>query len=286
MTSKGNPGNCRYAYPQCPTDPEQLVYYLNNHNGGFFRFFNAPQGQQSLNQFYNQLSGSYGLYQPNAQTDQNTINNDHTNHGYGFYQSYQQKKDGHRLQNQNDGLYKPNLLNNQQTYSSTYKYDKFKFENDNEFEKRILNSPSNNLLEGDIDNDYGDTKLTFPDNNKFIVTDNTRDGRILKFPDATFNAVGSSSLNINYNDYEIQKYKRRGKSILFPDSNRYTDINKYINSHLSNINVKDYVFDHEHNFYVKKMNVNDGLKTVYVVRGNGDPNHPEIVRLKPGESVI
>ncbi|XP_045482211.1 uncharacterized protein LOC123686238 [Harmonia axyridis] len=48
-SSKGNAGTCMYAYPECPRDPEKLVEYLNNYNGGFFRFFNGihPQYQQN-----------------------------------------------------------------------------------------------------------------------------------------------------------------------------------------------------------------------------------------------
>lgn len=58
-------GACDTSYPRCPHDETQLLYYLNNHRGGFFRFFNsgnsfgaggdAPdnsflQQQQQLNQ--------------------------------------------------------------------------------------------------------------------------------------------------------------------------------------------------------------------------------------------
>ncbi|XP_054272757.1 calcium-binding protein P-like [Macrosteles quadrilineatus] len=51
-TSRGDSRACLVAYPTCPRDPDHLVDYLNNHNGGFFRFFNqqlqqyAPQYQQ------------------------------------------------------------------------------------------------------------------------------------------------------------------------------------------------------------------------------------------------
>ncbi|KAI4478056.1 hypothetical protein M0804_012247 [Polistes exclamans] len=39
-TSKSNPNNCYQEYPKCPRNPDQLIHYLNNHNGGFFRYFN------------------------------------------------------------------------------------------------------------------------------------------------------------------------------------------------------------------------------------------------------
>ena len=34
-------GECDAAYPRCPRDEEQMLHYLNNHRGGFFRFFNG-----------------------------------------------------------------------------------------------------------------------------------------------------------------------------------------------------------------------------------------------------
>ncbi|XP_075227248.1 uncharacterized protein LOC142327795 [Lycorma delicatula] len=54
-TARGDPRACLVAYPTCPRDPDKLVDYLNNHNGGFFRFFNqqipqyAPQYQYYQN---------------------------------------------------------------------------------------------------------------------------------------------------------------------------------------------------------------------------------------------
>ncbi|EZA51757.1 hypothetical protein X777_09514 [Ooceraea biroi] len=39
-SSRGNPAMCYRSFPRCPRNPDKLVHYLNNHNGGFFRFFN------------------------------------------------------------------------------------------------------------------------------------------------------------------------------------------------------------------------------------------------------
>ena len=39
--SKGNSDSCLSAYPLCPREPDKLVQYLNNYNGGFFRYFNG-----------------------------------------------------------------------------------------------------------------------------------------------------------------------------------------------------------------------------------------------------
>lgn len=44
--SRGNSAACLDAYPTCPRDADRLVHYLNNHNGGFFRFFGGLPGQQ------------------------------------------------------------------------------------------------------------------------------------------------------------------------------------------------------------------------------------------------
>ncbi|KYQ46485.1 hypothetical protein ALC60_14582 [Trachymyrmex zeteki] len=39
-SSNGNPAMCYRAFPRCPRNPAKLLHYLNNHNGGFFQFFN------------------------------------------------------------------------------------------------------------------------------------------------------------------------------------------------------------------------------------------------------
>ncbi|XP_001950236.1 protein pygopus [Acyrthosiphon pisum] len=43
--ARGDSKYCTTAYPTCPRDPDQLINYLNNHNGGFFRFFNQQLPQ-------------------------------------------------------------------------------------------------------------------------------------------------------------------------------------------------------------------------------------------------
>uniref|UniRef100_A0A182JN02 Uncharacterized protein n=1 Tax=Anopheles atroparvus TaxID=41427 RepID=A0A182JN02_ANOAO len=44
--------SCDAYYPKCPKDEMEILYYLNNHRGGFFRFFsNGEQGQQQQQQY-------------------------------------------------------------------------------------------------------------------------------------------------------------------------------------------------------------------------------------------
>nr|XP_018918276.1 PREDICTED: uncharacterized protein LOC109044801 [Bemisia tabaci] len=65
-TSRGDSRTCLAAYPTCPRDPDQLINYLNNHNGGFFRFFN-----QQLNAYLPQYAPAQGYYRdqtPNAES--------------------------------------------------------------------------------------------------------------------------------------------------------------------------------------------------------------------------
>ncbi|KAF5276937.1 hypothetical protein FQR65_LT03945 [Abscondita terminalis] len=50
-TSKGNVDTCLQSYPTCPKDPDRLVEYLNNYNGGFFRFFNGLPHPQMQNPY-------------------------------------------------------------------------------------------------------------------------------------------------------------------------------------------------------------------------------------------
>lgn len=57
--ARGDPRSCQTAYPTCPRDSDQLINYLNNHNGGFFRFFN-----QQLPQFAPQYAHHYQTVDP------------------------------------------------------------------------------------------------------------------------------------------------------------------------------------------------------------------------------
>ncbi|XP_043253336.1 uncharacterized protein LOC122397906 [Colletes gigas] len=42
-SNRGNSLACYRAFPKCPRDSNELVHYLNNYNGGFFRLFNRLQ---------------------------------------------------------------------------------------------------------------------------------------------------------------------------------------------------------------------------------------------------
>ncbi|XP_031624175.1 uncharacterized protein DDB_G0283357 isoform X2 [Contarinia nasturtii] len=66
--------NCHTAYPRCPRNEDDLLYYLNNHRGGFFRFFNGgaafgdEQNYQHNPNQYQTPSASNQYYQQNHQT--------------------------------------------------------------------------------------------------------------------------------------------------------------------------------------------------------------------------
>ncbi|KAJ8709433.1 hypothetical protein PYW07_009259 [Mythimna separata] len=131
MTAKGNPSACYRAYPQCPTDPEKLINYLNNHNGGFFRFFGLPETSQqphNLEQFYNYLSGQDG--QPQQQ-----------NYGYPRPYGY--------------GFLPQNPYGHPYGYGHNYYNQQVSYRNgkdiDSEVEGRIQNKPGVNVLEAESD---------------------------------------------------------------------------------------------------------------------------------------
>ncbi|CAH2095553.1 unnamed protein product [Euphydryas editha] len=272
MSSNGNTASCRYAYPLCPTDPERLVHYLNNHNGGFFRFFNSPQqGQQNIEQFYSQLSQSYGLnqqqsygfYNPNSQSHGLQTHNPYSNYGqhnYGFAFPY------------ND--------NNIRFKNSDYN------KNVDEIQRRIQNKPIITAYD-----DSFNTRWTFPGTientrinyiNSDIFTDSNyantkREVNSLKFPE---NNNEETKANIEYD--------RNTRGFIFPEfhSNRQY---KYYNNLKTNDDYNNRIYNQ---YYINKNthNVNNdddvrGVRTVYVIRGNGDPNNPEIIKLKPGETL-
>ncbi|XP_066591545.1 uncharacterized protein [Prorops nasuta] len=51
--NRGNSDICYREYPKCPRNQNQLIYYLNNYNGGLFRFFNKA-GISANQQYYSQ----------------------------------------------------------------------------------------------------------------------------------------------------------------------------------------------------------------------------------------
>ncbi|KAG5681822.1 hypothetical protein PVAND_011230 [Polypedilum vanderplanki] len=81
-------GQCDSAYPKCPRDDNQLLYYLNNHRGGFFRFFNGGNSfgevdeESVLNQQLNQQQASQGLNMLALQALADTLSG--SNGGSGF----------------------------------------------------------------------------------------------------------------------------------------------------------------------------------------------------------
>ncbi|XP_013173121.1 PREDICTED: TBC1 domain family member 5 homolog A [Papilio xuthus] len=271
MSSKNNPASCRYAYPLCPTDPEQLVFYLNNHNGGFFRFFNAPQNsQQNINQFYNQLSQNYNNQQ--YQFPQNGISN---------------------------FPYQPNQINGYPTqkYGNNYPYDqkydslnKIRFKNnyeENKIEKRIQNTPSKYLDDFDsFENVDSITKWSFPEDNN-INTNNIRDGKGLKFPEYSYYDNNIKQIN-NRERYEENKRDPRG--FKFPDTrnieyeiNKYQELDSLANKY--NYNSYNYLNSDINKGHNNEYDTDQTVRTIYVVRGNGDPNHPEIIKLRPGQTI-
>ncbi|KAL5293046.1 hypothetical protein ACFFRR_011673 [Megaselia abdita] len=54
----GGERTCSSTYTKCPRDEDEVLYYLNNHRGGFFKFFNEPGGSP---------------YKPTASTSQSPL---------------------------------------------------------------------------------------------------------------------------------------------------------------------------------------------------------------------
>ncbi|KAI8122120.1 hypothetical protein CVS40_7029 [Lucilia cuprina] len=45
----GGEKSCHQTYVKCPKNEYEIIYYLNNHRGGFFKFFSEPDEQQQTN---------------------------------------------------------------------------------------------------------------------------------------------------------------------------------------------------------------------------------------------
>ncbi|CAK1546856.1 unnamed protein product [Leptosia nina] len=265
MSSKENPGTCRYAYQHCPTDPEQLVHYLNNHNGGFFRFFNSPHnGQQNVEQFYNHLQG----YEAQQGIGPQNLDNGQ----YGFYQ---RPSGTHAAQSTRYGLYNFQNQNNFGFQTSPYyaynqhRYGQIdpsphRFQNSHysrEIQKRIQNKPNEYNSDDYKENDRP-SKWIFPHNypsaNEANTVKNRRE-KAFKFP-------------------IVEKYISEGvrdTGFVFPNA----DYNRKRIEYFNNNN-----YYQNGNTDKSKSSENDYV-TVYVVRGNGDPKNPEIINLRHGETL-
>ncbi|OWR50050.1 hypothetical protein KGM_215225 [Danaus plexippus plexippus] len=223
---------CLDAHPLCPTDTEELVHYLNNHNGGFFRFFNAPD-RQNIEQIHNQLH-------------QNQMYNQY----YGLYGS------------PNSGLYRPSLYTPGDQYGLAYPYHNDEY--GNKIEKRIQNTP---IREYERLHQKTHT-WTFPEVEHNDVNDLNYIPNTLKFP---------------YDESEGSYRKTRG--FTFPTYNNYvtgSDGRFVSDAYKPTYNQFSYVDDGHHKRPSSQRF--EGFQTVYVVRGDGDPNHPEIIHLRPGVS--
>ncbi|XP_060537299.1 uncharacterized protein LOC132708759 [Cylas formicarius] len=64
FAAKRNTGSCSAFYSRCPSDPEKLIQYLNNHNGGFFRFFQGLGQQNNDAHYQKQFAEKRILNQP------------------------------------------------------------------------------------------------------------------------------------------------------------------------------------------------------------------------------
>ncbi|CAH2268510.1 jg3770 [Pararge aegeria aegeria] len=266
---------CRYAYPACPTDPEQLVHYLNNHNGGFFRFFNAPQpGQQNVEQFYNQLSQNYGPFQSNQEYNQNG-----NPQNYGFYNNQNNQP--------NYGYPEPGLYSNyNQNYGLAYPYQNYNqnirfktSDNAYKIEKRIQNK-LNTLYIDNLEDE--NPKWTFPERNTNYPGHGNRQYLDYNTPSSVHNNYDKKYHdNIQYLDYNTAS--NNNYDTKYHDNKQYLDYNtanhNYDNRYVNNVKANPYYanqneyYNYNNDNYINKNKYNnynndlrDGVQTVYVVR--------------------
>ncbi|KAF9414741.1 hypothetical protein HW555_007437 [Spodoptera exigua] len=211
---------------------------------GFFGQPEQSQQPQNLEQFYNYLSGQYG-FQQHHQQQQN----------YGLLRPHGQ---GYGYPNQNPSINPQNYAHNY--YQGQNRYRNGEMETaESEIQERIQNKPAINILEDENDQSAN----AYQDN-----------GSTWSFPEDGYTRKGSKREHIRIN-------KETEKPVYFQEHNHFQIYSHYQTT--TPVNLEEFVFDHKHNFYVKRpkaVNVED-VNVVYVVRGNGDPNHPEVVRIRP-----
>lgn len=110
-SNRGDPYSCIINYSKCPKDQSRLLYYLNNHRGGFFQYFDKKDHRPGNYYYQNQ-------YNPNYQ-----------------YQNYYNKYKTNKIifENSKDfiGQLKKKGTGNG-VYAKKYTYSSFKFPKNNE----------------------------------------------------------------------------------------------------------------------------------------------------------
>lgn len=162
-TARGNSRACITAYPTCPRDPDALVDYLNNHNGGFFKFFGGVPQQP---------------YQPDQQPYYPPYPQHYPQNDYGYpSRPYKKRPYPYRTgPNYQDSAYSPDDPYSAYNYAGATQF----------YQERIQNHPYPILsVQGH------DSPLTYQPSayhnpqqtsDKLVFPDSNRSGKSLTFP--------------------------------------------------------------------------------------------------------
>ncbi|XP_037909029.1 uncharacterized protein LOC119650370 isoform X2 [Hermetia illucens] len=63
----GGEESCESTYNKCPSNEDDLLYYLNNHRGGFFRFFNGGESFSEVSSNFQDPQSQYTGSRPQSQ---------------------------------------------------------------------------------------------------------------------------------------------------------------------------------------------------------------------------
>ncbi|XP_011497582.1 PREDICTED: LOW QUALITY PROTEIN: uncharacterized protein LOC105361959 [Ceratosolen solmsi marchali] len=217
--NRGRPYSCYREYPRCPQNPEQLILYLNNYNGGFFRFFNSHSGNYYRpSQFpYYPFSKSSGNIENFMISFDETSSELQTNTSFQIY--------GIRMCNQAPDTFPQVYLGPEADRTGT---GKLTLDNSNHYEEK--NEDTNNILS---------TKIKKSESNKIVFPTNKQENdsqlyRIVKSFN-TFNDLSmdhNSKMDSSHRDHKFsdEEYIRENDNIKYVDRINY-DEKPYLESH-------------------------------------------------------
>uniref|UniRef100_A0A0A9XVU0 Attachment protein G3P n=2 Tax=Lygus hesperus TaxID=30085 RepID=A0A0A9XVU0_LYGHE len=191
-TARGNPRACVTAYPTCPRDPDALVDYLNNHNGGFFRFFS---GQPGL------ATPAYPQYRPDYPPQYET----------GYYGSYYGNQYPPRPYKKTRYPYQNDPNYQESAYRPEDPYSPYNYAGASEYyQERIQNRPYPVLsIQGhDTPVTYQSSIYDNQSHNDKLVFPNTRTGKTLTFPKDDRH---ESSSNTNWSSQSNDNFSQTGR---------------------------------------------------------------------------
>ena len=207
ITAKGDPNTCFSAYPLCPRDPDGLVDYLNNHNGGFFQFFSNQRPYAPSRPYGRIQNGVHRLTVSPGRLQDPPV----------------QQSNRRPKQLQFPNVYPPPITQNINSFRDPDYFRKEKLSLLFPNNEQAQEFPDSNLYDNKVSANSAVTRFYFPENinnggsHQYYVTEQSSNPAINSF---YFPANLNKGQSVESNSYnKKQSLNSSGKTTFFPNNN-------------------------------------------------------------------